>query len=141
MRNLNRRSVRSIWTRGATAAAVLALAIQPCVVCLASSGRTATFGAPSHAAAHGADHCGAPSGPMTSGDHAAAPEAADACPSLSARGPEAYTPTAAVPGLPGTSPPVTIAPPAPSFKHAPADPDGLRSDRVPLFLRHASLRI
>lgn len=141
MKKLNRRSVRSIWTHGVSLTAVLALAIQPCVLCLTDSGATTTFAAPSHAPAHGADDCGDPSRPMTGGDHDAAPEPADACPSLSARGPEAYVPTAAVLGFPIPSAPVTIGLPAPSYERAAAAPDGLRSDRVPLFLRHASFRI
>lgn len=122
MRQLNRCSVSSIRTRAAGVTAVLALAIQPCVACLACSGATTTFAAPSHAPAHGA---------------------ADACPSLSARGPEAYVPTAAetVLGFMGPSAPISIAIPAPSFGHAPACPDGLANDRVPLFLRHASFRL
>lgn len=141
MGNLHHRSVSSVWIRGAALTAVLALVIQPCVVCLAGSDGSATFAAPSHAPAHGADDCGAPSRPMTGGDHAAAPEAANPCPSLSARGPEAYVPTAVVQASPVPSAPITFTPSVPSFEHAPAASDGPRSDRVPLFLRHASFRI
>jgi hypothetical protein len=141
MRDIEHRWLNSILARGAAGAAVLALVIQPCVVCLSGDPGTTAFATLARASTHGADVCGARSNPTTESDRPGQPEGADGCPSLSAGGPAAIAPTTALPGLPDAPATVTIDPLTPSYEEEPADPDGLRNDRVPLFLRHASLRI
>jgi hypothetical protein len=131
--------VMTSWTRSAAVLAVLALAIQPCALCLTGAGPAAAIAAPSHAA-HATDDCGAP-GPVASGEHAAAPGSAQACPTLSARSPDNYVPATAVPALPSPVAPLALAAPAPSLQRTPAAPDAFPKDPVPPFLRHASFRI
>jgi hypothetical protein len=138
--------VHTIGTRATALLAVLALAIQPCIACL-DGGYGAAFAAPEMAApGHStSDHdggCETTAGRAAGGDHAAAPESASACPTLSARGPaDATAPASAAPALGAPVAPPAITPAATSVASEPAASHGAPADPVPLFLRHAAFRI
>lgn len=136
------RLVSTTWVRGPALAAILALAVQPCLGCFTGGTAVQAVAAPAHATNH-SEGCGAPAGPMTGpdADHAAAPATADGCLAISASQAEAYVPAAAAPNV--TVPTVAALLPgvAPSVEHKPVDPHAVPGEAVPLFLRHASFRI
>lgn len=142
--------VKTPGTRAMAAVAVLALVVQPCVACLTGGGGEA-IAAPKHAS-HG--RCALPADYAMAGDHSApgttdcptlaasGSAAADACPTLSARGTETYVPaTAAIPVLPAPATPLALAPSTSTIESELAASHGAPADPVPLFLRHAAFRI
>lgn len=127
------------WARSIGAVAILALAIQPCVACLAGGGPRAAS-VPSHAS-HPTDDCGAPAADDRSHDHDGT-EAPGSCPTLAASGPEIFVPAAIVSDLLVPAAPPAWASPAPALANAVvAGPGTMAGGGIPFFLRHASLRI